>query len=110
MKEAAEAYLALHTLSQSPNLTYLYLEGTIVLYLCFFWLRDHADPTSFWPRLVQDLIVELSITTLEGNWLYKQDTKYYSEDGEEYLNLPTLLDLFELENLQTFATTYFYYQ
>ena len=95
--------LALHTLSQSPNLTYLYLGGTIVLSPCFFWPQDHADPTPFWPRL-QDLIVELSITTPEGNWLYKRgpgDTEYYGEDGEENLDPPTLPDLLELENLLT---------
>ena len=59
---------ALHTLSQSPNLTCLYLGGTIVLHPCFFWPRDHANPTLFRPRL-QDLIVELSITTHESNRL-----------------------------------------
>ena len=94
---------ALHTLSQSPNLTCLYLEGTIVLHPCFFRPRNHADPTFFRPRL-QDLMVELSITTYENNRLYKRgpgDTEYFGKYGEEYLDPPTLPNLFELENLLT---------
>ena len=92
---------ALHTLSQSPDLTCLYLGGTIVLHPCLFRPWDHADPTLFRPRL-QDLMVELSITTHESNWLYKRgprDTEYFGEYGEEYLDPPTPPDLLKLENL-----------
>lgn len=66
--------LALHALSQSPNLTDLSLKGDIVLSPCFFW-PDNYDPSTiapFWPRL-EELDVWLNITTPSGDWLYVRD-------------------------------------
>ena len=91
--------LALHTLSLSPNLTHFHLSGDIVLSPCFFWPQDPAGPTPFWPQL-QELTVELNITTPDGNWLYKRDPDdphHYDDDEDvDALTLPDLLELTEI--------------
>lgn len=93
--------LALHTLSQSPNLTRFSLKGDIVLSPCFFWPDD--DPptvTPFWPRL-EFLDVNLNITTPTGHWLYMRDPSRSSPDpdpdpdDEDPLTLTEILRLDE---------------
>ena len=83
--------LALHRLSQSPNLTTLTLRGDVVISPSFFWPGDQntqqstdrdPDPNlPLWPHL-QHLEVFLNVTLPNGDWFYLRDPDDPEDDDE----------------------------
>lgn len=92
--------LALHSLSQSPNLTHLSLRDDIILSSCFFWPQESIHPAPSWP-LLQYLSVWLNIATPEDDWLCVLDPEDSDDDDhDEDVDPLTLSDYLELAGLE----------
>ncbi|OWP00746.1 hypothetical protein B2J93_8437 [Marssonina coronariae] len=61
--------VAIHHLSQAPNLTTLTLSGGIVISPALFWPSDPGQTLPFWPKL-QHIDVTFNSTTPGGEWYF----------------------------------------
>ncbi len=89
---ADDLSLALHKLSQSPNLTDLTLQGDIVISPSFFWpkhqnTRQSTEPDPnpdlelpLWPQLQH--LEFLNVTLPNGDWFYLRDPDDPEDDDE----------------------------
>lgn len=99
--------LALHKLSQTPNLTTLTLQGDIVISPSFFWPRcvnkqqSTASETDsnlpFWPHL-QYLEVFLNATLPNGDWFYIRNPDDPEADDEFFDDDPLTASDLEPDN------------
>lgn len=72
---------ALHSLTQSPSIREVMLEGPIVISPSLFW-PSNPRPAPFWQNIT-NFHITFNLNTPDGNWYFVRDPDMIEEEDEE---------------------------